>query len=192
MSANILNIIKLFFEFLKIGALSFGGGLSTLPYIYEMAKKTAWIEEREITNILTLSQITPGPLACNLGTIIGLKTNGILASIVANIAFVIPAIIFMEIGYKIFNKIKDNKKANEIIQIIRSAALAILITSSISIFKRAFFNEIQIMELKDLFFIINIKSVILGLVIYFVQKYKKINSILLMFISAVLAGFFRI
>ena len=192
MSANILNIIKLFFEFLKIGAFSFGGGLSTLPYIYEMSRKTAWIEEREITNILTLSQITPGPLACNLGTIIGLKTNGILASIVANIAFVIPAIIFMGIGYKIFNKIKDNKKANEIIQIIRSAALAILITSSISIFKRAFFNEIQIMELKDLFFIINIKSVILGLVIYFVQKYKKINSILLMFISAVLAGFFRI
>lgn len=192
MGISILNLIKIFIEFLKIGSFSFGGGLGTLPYIYEMARKTSWIEEKEITDILTLSQITPGPLACNIGTIVGLKTNGILGAIIANIAFVFPAIIFMGVGYKLFNKLQNNKKANEIIQIIRSAALAVLITSSISMFKTAFFNEMQIGELKDVFYIINFKSVILGLIIYTIQRNKKINSILLMLISATLAGIFRI
>lgn len=170
-------IIQLFLEFLKIGAFSFGGGLGTLPYIYEMAQKTSWITEEYIGNILTVSQVTPGPLACNIGTLVGFKVHGIIGSIVANIAFIIPAICFMSICYKILNKIKNNSKVNEVIKIVRSGALVGLVVSSASLFKSAFLlNNMQF----------NLKSIILFVIIYFFSRYKKINSILLMIISGVI------
>lgn len=187
-----LIILKLFFQFLKIGAFSFGGGMATLPYIYEMSERTTWIDENAITNILTVSQITPGPLACNIGTVVGFNVHGILGSIIANIAFVTPAIIFMGIGYKLYKKIQNNEKANEIIKIVRSAALAILITSSLSIFKNAFFYETQNLNIKTIIFLINFKSVILGICLYLSQKKIKINSIYMLLISALIAGIIKI
>ena len=181
-------LLKLFLEFIKIGAFSFGGGMGTLPYVYEMVNRTLWIEENAITNILSVSQVTPGPLACNIGTIVGMKVGGIVGAIVANIAFVIPAICFMGISYKLVNKIKNNSKANEIVKIVRAAALAVLITSSLTLFKNAFFYESEIVSLKNILFIINYKSVILGIGLYFVGKYKKIPTLYLMLFSSVIAG----
>lgn len=185
-------LVNLFLEFLKIGAFSFGGGMSTIPYVFEMAKRTSWIEESVITNILSVSQVTPGPLACNIGTVVGIKVNGLFGAIVANFAFVIPAICFMGISYKLVNKIKNNSKANEIIKVVRSAALAVLIASSLTLFKSAFFFESEIINFNNIFFIINFKSVILGVGLYFVEKNKKNSTLYLMLISSVIAGFIGI
>lgn len=159
-------LLNLFLEFLKIGAFSFGGGMSTLPYIYEMSKNTSWITEKSITNLLTISQVTPGPIACNIGTIVGFKVNGVIGALICNIAFIIPAILFMGIAYKFFDKLQKNKTANEIIKIVRAAALAIIITSSINIFKNAFLNNIEINNI-NILYLINYKSIILAIGIYF-------------------------
>lgn len=172
-------LFRLFCEFLKIGAFSFGGGMSTLPYMYEMARNTDWITEEKITNLLSMSQVTPGPIGCNIGTVVGLQTSGIIGAIVCNIAFVIPNICFIGIAYKFFHKIQKNEKVSEVIKIIRSAALAIILASSVTIFKNAFFNENGI---------ISYKSIILAVLIYLLSKYKKINSILLIIISATISA----
>lgn len=176
-------ILKLFTEFLKIGAFSFGGGLATLPYIYEMAKKTSWITEDYIATILTVSQITPGPLACNIGTMVGFKTSGLIGAIVANLGFITPAICFMGVAYKALDKIKNNATANKIIKIIRSVVLALIITSSLTLFKTAFFQTNGI---------INIKSLILAISVFFISKNSKINVLLLMLLSAIIAVIIKI
>lgn len=172
-------LVNLFFIFLKIGAFSFGGGMATLPYVYEMSKRTNWITEESIANILSVSQITPGPLACNIGTIVGMNAYGILGSVVANIAFVIPAICFMGISYKMVKKIENNIKANEIIKIIRATALATMITSSLTLFKNAFFEG-------DFF--INYRAIVLGIIIYFASKNKKNSTIKLIVVSTIIGG----
>ncbi len=181
-------LLNLFLEFLKVGTFSFGGGMSTLPYIYEMAKNTHWITEERITNLISVSQVTPGPIACNIGTIVGFKTFGVIGALICNLAFVIPAIIFMGVIYKFFNKIQKNKKINEIIIIIRAATLSIIITSSASIFKIAFLNNSEIINLNNLLFLINYRSIFLGIVIYYISKNKKINFIFLIIISGLFAG----
>ena len=172
-------ILKLFFEFLKIGAFSFGGGMATLPYVYEMAERTNWIKEEAVTNILSVSQATPGPLACNIGTIVGMNAQGIWGAIVANIAFVLPAICFMGISYRMIKKIQNNSKVTEIIKIIRAAALAALVVSSLTLFKSAFFVDN---------YMINIKAVILAIGIYGLSKIKRNSSISLMILSTIVAG----
>ena len=176
-------ILKLFIEFLKIGAFSFGGGLGTLPYIYEMARKTSWITEDYIVNILTVSQITPGPLACNIGTIVGFKISGLIGAIATNLGFIAPAICFMGVGYKVISKIKNNDTANKIIKIVRSSALAVVISSSLTLFKTAFLGANGL---------INIKCVILAISIYFLNKSKKINALCLIMFSAILAIIIKI
>lgn len=172
-------LFRLFCEFLKIGSFSFGGGMSTLPYMYEMARNTGWITEERITNLISMSQVTPGPIGCNIGTVVGLNTSGIIGAIVCNIAFVIPNICFIGIAYKFFNKIQKSEKVSEVIKIIRASALAIIISSSITIFQSAFFNDNGI---------INYKSIILCFFIYLLSRYKKINSILLIIISATISA----
>lgn len=70
--------LKLFIEFIKIGAFSFGGGFATLPLTYELANQTQWITQEEVDKMITISQMTPGPLACNMATYIGFKVDGII------------------------------------------------------------------------------------------------------------------
>lgn len=159
------------------------GGMGTLPYIYEMAQRTGWISVDYIGKILAVSQVTPGPLACNIGTITGYRVNGIMGAFIANLGFVFPAIIFMYISYKLINKIKNNNKANEIIKFVRSAALAVMIASSITLFKTGFLYE-QTFKIEKIFYVLNYKSVIISLVIFFISNWKKINSLLLILLSA--------
>lgn len=186
-----MNLIKLFFEFLKIGGFAFGGGMGTLPYIYEMADRTGWISSEYIGRILAVSQVTPGPLACNIGTITGYRVGGIFGTFIANLGFILPAVCVMTICYKLLNKIKNNDKANKAIKVVRSAALAIMISSSLTLFKNTFLIE----DSK-----VNIKNVLLAIIIYLFYwwncsekwKYKRINSLVFIFISAGIAMIFRV
>lgn len=172
-------LVNLFFEFLKIGAFSFGGGMATLPYVYEMAERTNWIKAEAVTNILSVSQATPGPLACNIGTIVGMNAYGIIGSIVANIAFVFPAICFMGICFRMVKKIQSNNNANDIIKIVRVAALSAMVTSSLTLYKSAFFVDNNM---------INVKAIILGTIVFFVSKIKKIPKFGLMITTTIVAG----
>lgn len=185
-----MELLKIYLEFLKIGGFSFGGGLSTLPYIYELSQKTNWITEEYIANILTVSQVTPGPLACNIGTIVGYKVNGIPGSILANLGFITPAICFMSIAYKLFDKIKSNNKAQDVIKTVRSGALSVMVISSVSLFKSAFLLKTENININNFLNFINYKAIILGISLFiflYLTKNKKINSFLIMLISSVIA-----
>lgn len=87
-------LLELFIEFFKVGAFSFGGGLATLPNIYKLAEATNWCSAEDVSTMLTLSQITPGPLATNVATLIGIKLNGVSGGTVAALAFcIIPFLV---------------------------------------------------------------------------------------------------
>lgn len=77
-------LLKLFIEFFKIGAFSFGGGFATLPHLFELSDKTGWFNYSEVNNMITISQMTPGPLACNMATYIGFKMQGICGAILTS------------------------------------------------------------------------------------------------------------
>ena len=82
-----MNIVwKLFFVFFKIGLFSIGGGYAIIPLIQEqVVKNTGWISEKMFTDIITISQMTPGPLAVNTSTFVGLQISGIIGAIAATI-----------------------------------------------------------------------------------------------------------
>ena len=96
-----LRLLILFLTFLKVGALTFGGGYAMIPIIQEeVTKKRKWISEMEILDILAISESTPGPIAVNTATYVGYKVGGILGSIFATLGLAVPSfVIILIISY---------------------------------------------------------------------------------------------
>ena len=185
-------LLKLFIEFIKIGSFSFGGGLATLPHIYDLAEKTNWFSANDVTNMITISQATPGPLACNMATYVGFKLNGFLGAFIATLSFILPAILFMSIMCKLLNKIKGNSKVDFILKIIRAVALATIIDGSLTIFKIAFLNNVsEISGLNSIINNIQYKSIILAIFLYCITKKFKISTLNAMAISLVIGIVFK-
>lgn len=91
-----IRLIILFLTFLKIGALTFGGGYAMIPIIEdEVTKKRKWISEIEILDILAISESTPGPIAVNTATYVGYKVGGILGSVFATLGLALPSFVII-------------------------------------------------------------------------------------------------
>ncbi len=185
-------LIKTFIEFIKIGSFSFGGGLATLPNIYKMVEATNWCTVSDVTNMITVSQMTPGPLACNIAAYIGCKQGGIIMGIIATIAFIIPAIIYMGIVCKFLEEFKTSQRIQQILKMLRAYSIALIISSSMIMFKIAFLNnQDETLKLNNLLSSINYKSIILAIILVIIVKKYKTSTIKNIIISAIAGFIFR-
>lgn len=178
--------MELIIWFFKIGAFSFGGGIATLPHIYEMARATGWCTDEEVTNLISLSQMTPGPLACNIATFVGNRVNGVMGSIFAVLAFIMPAVIFMGVFTKCINRVQGNKGFDLVMSMVRATGYATIINGSFLIIKNAMFNNPENIQLSTCIKMLNIKAVIAGLIIFYITKKYKISAIKILGIGAIL------
>lgn len=87
-------LLELFWSFFKIGLFTIGGGYASLPLIEnEIVNAKAWITVQEYTDIITISQITPGPIAINSSTFVGTKVGGFIGAVIATLGVVAPSVI---------------------------------------------------------------------------------------------------
>lgn len=97
--------LELFLGFLYIGVLSFGGGYAALPLISEQCvRQNGWLTMTEFSDLLTISQITPGPIAINSASFVGMKVAGFLGSVCASLGFMLPPFIIVSVLYLLFKK----------------------------------------------------------------------------------------
>lgn len=131
-------LLELFLAFFKIGSLSIGGGYAILPLIQQdMVENYHWLSQQDFMNLITLSQMTPGPIAINSSTFVGMRMGGVLGAIVATIGCVIIGVIISIGLYRFFQKHKDNHKINYVFMGMRSVSVGLIAASSISIFVAA-------------------------------------------------------
>ena len=101
--------LKLFISFLKIGAFSFGGGYAAMPIIQsEVVDTYNWLTLEEFTDLITISQMTPGPIAVNSATFVGIRIGGIPGAIVATLGCILPSsilLIFLSWMYMKYKKL---------------------------------------------------------------------------------------
>lgn len=134
--------ILLFIQFFHIGFFSFGGGYATLPFLYEISAKYEWFTFSQLSNMLAISSITPGPIGVNMATFSGFTTSGIVGALIATTAIMLPSYIFVTIVYKIFDKFRINKYIQNIVIALKASGCALLfsvfvkllITSNLHIF----------------------------------------------------------
>jgi len=118
--------LQLFLQFFHVGVFSFGGGYATLPFLYDIAEKYHWYTSKQLTDMLAISSITPGPVGVNVATFAGHTTAGILGALIATTAIILPSYIIVSLVYKVLDKFKTNSYIKGAIRGIKPAGCALL------------------------------------------------------------------
>lgn len=101
--------LKLFLVFAKIGLFGFGGGMAMLPMIYQSAEEFELMSPEEFSDLVAISQVTPGPIAVNAATYVGYNSAGMLGAAVATFGVALPSFILITLACYFLNKFKANK-----------------------------------------------------------------------------------
>lgn len=118
--------INLFLQFFHIGVFSFGGGYATLPFLYDIAENFHWYSTKQLTDMLAVASITPGPVGVNVATFAGFTTSGVLGALIATTSVILPSFIIITIVSKILDKFKTNKYVKGAIHALKPAGCALL------------------------------------------------------------------
>lgn len=118
----------LYYEFFKIGIFAVGGGYATLPFLYYLQSQYNWFSFEDLTNMIAISNITPGPIGINMATYTGFTTAGIIGAILTTTAIITAPFITAIIIMKLINKFKSCKEINYIFNGLRPASCALLIS----------------------------------------------------------------
>jgi len=129
-----ITYIKLFLEFFHIGLFSFGGGYATLPFLYHIAETREWYTTKQLSDMIALSAITPGPVGVNVATFAGHAAAGILGAFIATFSVVLPSFIIVIIISKFLNKYKENKYVQSVIYTLKPAGCALLAAVGVDMF----------------------------------------------------------
>ena len=173
--------LTMFIEFFKIGLFSIGGGLATLPFLFELTEKYNWFTAEELTNMIAVSESSPGPIGVNMATYVGNTTNGVFGGILTTLALVLPSIIVILIVASILQKFKDNKTVKNLFYGLRAAVAGLLILSVISVFKENFI----VSGATKLWMMIDYKKAALFCVLLFLVFKLKKHPLLYIIIGAV-------
>ena len=119
---------QLFLSFFQIGLLSFGGGYAAMPLIQgQVVQGHGWLSMSEFTDLITISQMTPGPIAVNSATFVGIKIAGIPGALVATFGCILPSCILVTLLAKLYLKYREIRPA--VVAMIGSAGISILVTA---------------------------------------------------------------
>ncbi len=130
-----LIYLHLCFEFFRIGLFSFGGGYATLPFLYHIADTYHWYTPQQLSDMIAVSSITPGPVGVNVATFAGFSTAGILGALLATTSVILPSYVLVIIISKLLEKFKTNKKVQAAIYGLKPAGCGLLSAVALNIFK---------------------------------------------------------
>lgn len=176
---------ELFYAFFKIGLFTVGGGYASLPLIEnEVVHSQGWLTIQEYMDIVTISQITPGPIAINSATFVGTKVAGILGAVIATVGTVAPSIIIALILAKVYYKYRNVTVMQGVLMGLRPAVVALIGSAGASLMVTALF---QSGGLNLLGFDINIVALLVMVLAVIALRKFKVDSILVIFLCG-LAG----
>lgn len=175
-------LLELFFEFFKVGLFAVGGGLATLPFLYELAEK-GWYSTEFVSTMLAISESTPGPIGINMSTYVGYLQSGVLGSIIAPLGEVTPSVIIIMIIARFLQKFKENKSFQDAFYGLRAASTAMIVAAGFGIFKIAFLGE----SYTDFFW----QGGILAVILFLAMKKFKFHPVVYIAFSAIVGVIFK-
>ena len=140
--------LQLFFSFLQVGLFSFGGGYAAMPLIQGQVVTThQWLSMSEFTDLITISQMTPGPIAVNSATFVGLKIAGIPGAVVATLGCILPSCVIVTVIAKLYLKYRNMATLQGVLNSLRPAVVAMIASAGISILISAFWGSARAVTL---------------------------------------------
>ncbi len=202
-----MTFIRLALEFFLTGLLAVGGGLATLPFLYEIGEKTGWFTAEDVISMIAVSESTPGPIGINMASFVGYTTGGtvsenagvdvllgILGALTATLSIVLPSFIVIMIVAKFLDKYKSSPITEGTFRALRPASTALITSAGLSVLSLTLFpNGFDFSSLSDLFAGLDWKSLILvGVIIAVKALWKKGHPVFFILIAAVCGIVFKL
>lgn len=187
--------LTLFYEFFKVGLFSIGGGVATIPFYMELADKYDWLTTQMLTDMIAVSESTPGPIGINLATYAGFRAAGIPGALVATFSEVLPSFIILVLIAKALERYKENALVSSAFSGIRPAVAGLIAAAGWSVMRIALFTAPSGSSLFTTLLSCDIKWLVLFcalLALMQIKPLKKLHPIVYIVFSAVVgigAGF---
>lgn len=173
--------LKLFLSFLQVGVLSIGGGYAAIPIIQnQVVDANHWLSMGEFSNLVTIAEMTPGPVSINSATFVGIRIAGIPGAIVATFGCILPACIIVSVLAIVYRKYSGAAAVSDVLSSLRPVVIALITAAGLSMLQTALFGN-QSVSIQN----IQLISVALFVSAFFILRILKWNPILVMCLCGV-------
>lgn len=173
--------LQLFWSFIQIGLFSIGGGYAAMPLIQaQVVQHHAWLTMSEFTDLITIAEMTPGPIAVNSATFVGIRIAGLPGALIATFGCILPSLFIVSLLAFIYYRYKSLSLLQSILASLRPAVVALIASAGLSILLQVVFGG-QAMALE----VVNWVGVVLFVAAFFALRKLKWNPILVMVLCGV-------
>lgn len=191
----------LFYEFFKTGLFAVGGGLATVPFLREIAERYTWFTTSMLSDMIAVSESTPGPIGVNMATYSGYSAGysvggvpmGVVGGIVATLGLIAPSIIIILLVSKVYRKFKTNPLVGNAFYTIRPAVTGMIAAVAVTLIAAALLDGELVLNINKLLGIVSIKAVILFVIMLAamnIKQLKKLHPIIFIVIAGICGAVF--
>jgi len=181
---------RLFYEFFKTGLFAIGGGLATLPFLYDMSDKTGWFTHLQLVDMVAVAESTPGPIGINMATYVGYTVRGVPGSVIATIGLITPSIIIILMIAKLLSHFNENPYVQKALYGLRAASIALITAALLLVAKLALLHP-EALEAKNYMGLVDLPSLLLAGCVFLVMKKWNPHPIVVIAASAVVGILFQ-
>ncbi len=182
--------LRLFWEFFKTGLFAVGGGMATLPFMYDISDKTGWFTHSMLADMVAVSESTPGPIGVNMSTYVGFVTGGIPGAVIATVGLVTPSVIVILLIARVLKAFRENQYVDAGFYGLRPCSVGLIAAAGVLVVKLALFNTELYASTGALLDLFNFKALILAAVLLvatrYIKKLKGLHPIVFILASAVI------
>ncbi len=128
-----MMLLRLFYEFFKVGLFAIGGGMATFPFLTDLAAKTGWYTQAQLVDMVAIAESTPGPIGVNTATYVGFTVAGIPGALTATIGLITPSVIIILIIARVLARFRDSKLVQNVFYGLRPASTGLIAAAGFSV-----------------------------------------------------------
>ena len=182
--------LRLFWEFFKTGLFAVGGGMATLPFMYDISDKTGWFTHSMLADMVAVSESTPGPIGVNMATYGGFVTGGVPGAVIATVGLVTPSVIVILLIARVLKAFRENQYVDAGFYGLRPCSIGLIAAAGVLVIKLALFNTELYASTGAIADLFNVKALILAAVLLAatrcIKKLKGLHPIVFILASAVI------
>ena len=186
--------LRLFWEFFKTGLFAVGGGMATLPFLYDMSEKTGWFTASQLADMIAVSESTPGPIGVNMATYVGFTTAGVPGVLIATLGLVTPSVIIILLIARVMKQFRDNKYVDAAFYGLRPCSVGLIAAAGLLVVRLALLRVDAFKASGAVLDLFNWKAIALAAVLLVltrvVKQTKKLHPIVFIGLSALAGALF--
>ena len=194
--------LQLFWEFFKAGLFAVGGGMATIPFLYDISDKTGWFNHNDLANMIAVGESTPGPIGVNMATYVGFVTGmqdgsvlmAIFGAVIATVGLVTPSVIVILIVAAILKSFRNNRYVESAFYGLRPASTGLIAAAGLTVIATNLFFGDALLQ-GNILGAFNWKGIILAILLWVltnvVKRTKKWHPIVFIGFSALVGIVFQ-